>query len=143
MMPRDVQGIRGWLLVIAVVLALYAARTTFYLFTLASAVQHASEFSWTVGALYEVVANIVLLLCVFSLLVLLLRKHRLFPPFAAAFFIALVLFSIADLALALQSRELAEQVRLPWRTAILLVGGCAVAVLYLLRSGRVRATFNR
>jgi hypothetical protein len=140
---REQQGIRGWLLVLAILLALFVARTAFYVVTFVVAFHTASDMSLTLAAVFELVGNAILVLGAVSLFVLLLRKHRSFPRFALAFFIAVAAFAVVDLALAISHRDLAPQLRLPWRKTILLTGACAIGVCYLRRSERVRATFTQ
>jgi hypothetical protein len=137
------QGIRGWLLVLAIVLALFAARTGFYVVTFLAAFHVASDVSLTLAAVFELVGNAMLVVGAVSLLVLLFRKHRSFPRLALAFFVAMAAFAVVDLALASSHRDLAPELRLPWRKTILLTGACAVGVCYLRRSERVRATFTQ
>ena len=143
MTSPEQQGIRGWLLVVAVVLALDAARTAFYFFTFAAAFRASPEISLTFAAVFELVGNALLVVGAVSLLVLLVRKQRSFPRFAVAFFIAMAAFAMFDLALAVWHRDLAAELRVPWRKTILLTAVCFMAVCYLRRSERVRATFTR
>jgi hypothetical protein len=143
MTSPEQQGIRGWLLVVAVVLALFATRTAFYVLTFATAFQVTPDISLTFAAVFELVGNALLVVGAVSLLVLLLRKQRSFPRFAVAFFIAMAAFAMVDLALAVWYRDLAAELRVPWRKTILLTAVCVMAVCYLRRSERVRATFTR
>ena len=143
MTPREMQGIRGWLLVIAVLLALFAARTAFYVVTFLAAFQSASDVSLTLAAVFELAGNTILVLGAVWLLVLLLRKHRLFPRLAVGFFVAVAGFAVIDLALAVWHRDLIPELRLPWRKTTLLIAACVFTVCYLRRSERVRATFMR
>jgi hypothetical protein len=143
MSARDPYGIRGGVLVLAIALALFVARTAFYLFSFGSALYTSPEVSWTFGGIFELVANVLLVVAAVLLLVLLFRKRRSFPRRAIAFLLAVVALSVFDLALALWYRDLAAQLRLPWRTTILLAALCGAAVIYLCRSERVRVTFTR
>ena len=131
------------MLVVAVVLALDAARTAFYVFTFAAAFRASSDIALTFAAVFELVGNALLVVGAVSLLVLLVRKHRSFPRLAVAYFIALIGFVIVDLALALWYRDLAAELRVPWRKTTVLAAACVIAICYLHRSKRVRATFTR
>jgi hypothetical protein len=143
MSARAQYGIRGGVLVLAIALALFVARTTFYLFTFGSAVYASPDILWTFGGIFEFVANVLLVAAAVLLLVLLFRKRRSFPRRAIAFLVGVVAFSVVDLTLALCYRDSAAEFRVPWRTSILLAALCGAAVLYLCRSERVRATFTR
>jgi hypothetical protein len=138
----DPHCIRGGVLVLAIALALFVARTAFYLFSFGSAVYASPEVSWTFGGIFELVVNVLLVVAAVLLLVL-FRKRRSFPRRAIAFLLAVVAFSVFDLALALWYRDLAAELRLPLRTTILLAALCGAALIYLCRSERVRVTFTR
>jgi hypothetical protein len=142
MTAREQQGIRGWLLVFAIVLALFAARTAYYVVTFVAAFHAPSDVSLTLAAVFELIGNAILVLGAVSLLVLLFRRHRSFPRFALAFFIAIAAFAVVDLGLAISYRDVAPELRLPWRKTIFLTAVCVIGVCYLRGSERVRATFT-
>jgi hypothetical protein len=68
MTSYEPHGIRGGVLGLAIALALFIARTAFYLVTLGFAVYAASDISWTFGGIFEFVGNALLLVAAFHCL---------------------------------------------------------------------------
>ena len=147
MTPHAQPRIGGWLIVFAIVLLLFAIRTVIHLVALGPAlpIAFSNGFSslWKFSVLCEFAGNTLLVAAAVVLLVLFLRKRRSFRRAALAFVGFLVVFTVADLMVALSVPEIAARPTFPWRSIIIVVLSAGIATWYLLASQRVRDTFTR
>jgi hypothetical protein len=97
---------------------------------------------WAPALLFELLAQLSLLAAAVLLVALYLRRRSSYPRLAAAFFVALVLLKVVDIAIAGWLPGAAPGVHRLEQFSVYLLGAVACSA-YLLLSRRVRSTFVR
>jgi hypothetical protein len=156
-LPARQTKLRGWLLLVAIGVVIYPLRLLGFI--LDDLLPVFSRDVWSVltapGSnvyhplngpvlLFELLGNLVLLICSIILAVMFFQRREQFPFLGVSFLVGAFLFYLADYFAALQLPSVASQED---SGSVLDLAGalpvCAVLVPYFLTSKRVKATFVR
>ena len=153
----SLNGIGGWLVLIAIGLVITPFRNSYHLLsiyapviagegwlTLTSPSSHAYHPLWAPVLLFETAINVGFAICSIGLLFLMLQKTFLFPRLFIAYltinaFLVTIDYFLARLIPAVAAQQNAGALREMLRS----ICGACVWVPYMLKSKRVRATFEK